>query len=145
MKTSIIALLVASIWGLNPIFEKLGLRGTTPFAMITIRFLFTTLCLLSITFARGKTDELLMVDKTSLFWIILSGLVGGLIGLYLFFVALKADEASKVVPIVASFPMFTAFYSYLFLKENITALRLVGIIFIVVGLTLINWKDIISN
>lgn len=140
MQGALIALLVACIWGLNPIFEKLGLKGATPFAMITIRFAFTTMCLLLITFFAGKTGEIMEVEKPALFWILLSGLAGGLIGLFLFFVALKHDDASKIVPIVASFPMFTAFFAYIFLKENITPLRLAGILFVVVGLVLINWR-----
>ena len=145
MEGALLALIVACIWGLNPIFEKFALNGATPFAMITIRFAFTTMCLLVITFSTGRMDQLLQVDRSTLFWILLSGLAGGLIGLFIFFMALKQDDASRIVPIVASFPMFTAFYAYIFLRENITSLRLAGIVFVVIGLIMINWRDIAAQ
>lgn len=145
MEAALLALVVACIWGLNPVFEKLALNGATPFAMITIRFAFTTVCLLVIMFTTSRVDQILEVDRSTLFWILLSGLAGGLIGLFLFFVALKQDDASRIVPIVASFPMFTAFYAYIFLKENISTLRLVGIAFVVIGLILINWRDLATQ
>lgn len=145
MEAAFLALIVACIWGLNPIFEKLALNGATPFAMITIRFAFTTFCLAVITFATGRIDQILQVDRSTLFWILLSGLAGGLIGLFIFFTALKQDDASRIVPIVASFPMFTAFYAYIFLKENISTMRMVGIGFVVIGLILINWRGATAN
>lgn len=145
MEAALLALVVASIWGLNPIFEKFALNGATPFAMITIRFAFTTVCLLIITFTTSRVDQLLEIDRSTLFWILISGLSGGLIGLFIFFVALKQGEASRIVPIVASFPMFTAFYAYVFLKENIGPVRLLGIVFVVTGLVLINWKDMTAH
>ena len=145
MEAALLAFLVACIWGLNPIFEKLAIGGTTPFAMITIRFVFTSVCLLVITFFTGKTSEIAEVDRYTLFWILLSGLAGGLIGLFLYFTALKQDDASRIVPIVASFPMFTAFFAWIFLRENITPLRIVGIVFVVTGLILINYRELVSN
>lgn len=145
MEAALLAFLVASIWGLNPIFEKLALNGATPFAMITIRFAFTTACLVLITFATNRVDQIMDIDRPTLFWILLSGLAGGLIGLFLFFVALKQDDASRIVPIVASFPMFTAFYAYFFLKESIGPIRMAGIVFVVIGLILINWRGIATQ
>lgn len=145
MQAALIAFVVACIWGLNPIFEKLSLRDTTPFTVITIRFIFTSICLSIIALSTGKVDEMLKVDSRSLFWILLSGLVGGLIGLFLFFVALKQEDASKVVPIIATFPMFTAIYAYIFLKEELSLERILGICLVVIGAILINWKGVLSN
>lgn len=145
MQAALIAFVVACIWGLNPIFEKLSLRDASPFTVITIRFLFTTVCLSIIALSTDRVGEIISVDRRSLFWILLSGFSGGLIGLFLFFVALKQDDASRVVPIVATFPMFTAFYAYLFLNENITPQRMLGIVFVVIGAVLINWKGMLTN
>ena len=142
MQAALLAFIVACIWGLNPIFEKLSLRDATPFSVITIRFIFTSVILTLIMIVFGKTGEIISVDSRSLFWILLSGLVGGLIGLFIFFVALKQGDASQVVPIVATFPMFTALYAYLFLGENITSTRMFGIVFVVLGAILINWSGV---
>ena len=142
---ALIAFVVACIWGINPIFEKYALKNATPFSVITIRFIFTAVCLAVFTLIAGRYQELVKVDSRSLFWILISGLAGGLIGLFLFFVALKQEDTSKVVPIVATFPMFTALYAYFLLGEAISLKRAIGILFVVIGAILINVKETILD
>lgn len=60
--------------------------------------------------------------------------VGSLI---LFFVALGAGEASKVVPMSAAYPAVTLVLSALFLGEHISALRVAGVILVIGGVVLI--------
>ncbi len=141
----LIAFVVACIWGLNPIFEKLSLKGASPLSVITIRFIFTTFCLVLFTFITGKSHQVFNVDKITLFWILLSGIVGGMIGLFLYLTALQIEDASKIIPIVATFPMFTAIYAYLFLKEDLNMLKIMGICFVIIGAILINWKGVMST
>jgi len=138
---ALLALLVACIWGINPIFEKFALKNTSPFSVITIRFIFTAVILIFYTLVAGRYEELIKVDSRSLSWIFLSGLVGGLIGLFIFFVALKQEDTSKVLPIVAAFPMFTAFFAYILLGETISLKRGIGILFVIIGVVLINIKE----
>ena len=137
MKPALIALLVASIWGLNPIFEKLSLKGASPLSAITIRFVFTALCLSVFVLATGRAGQVLDVDGRTLFWILLSGVLGGIIGIFLYFTALQMSDASRIVPIIATFPLFTAVYAYLLLGESPGPARILGIAFIVVGSVLI--------
>ena len=138
---AILALIVACIWGINPIFEKFALKNATPFSVITIRFIFTAIILGIFTLFAGRVDEIVKVDSRSLMWILLSGLLGGLLGLFIFFVALKQEDTSKVLPIVASFPMFTAIFAYFLLGETISLKRFIGILFVIVGVVLINIKE----
>ena len=49
-------------------------------------------------------------------------------------------DTSKIVAIVATFPMFTAIYAYLFLGESPGPMRITGIAFIVIGSILIEWN-----
>ena len=142
MKTALLALLVASIWGITPIFEKLSLINASPFTVMTIRFIFTATCVGIVSLLTGKYRELTNVDVKTFFWIILAGLLGGIVGLFIYFVALKEDLVSKIAPITATFPLFTALYAYIFLHEPITLLRLIGIVLIVLGLMFINWNSI---
>lgn len=144
MQAALIAFLVACIWGINPVFEKLGLKGASPYTMITIRFIFSTICLVIYGLATEKINIFFSTDKRALFWILLSG-VGAMTGLLLYFVALKMDDASKIVTIVATFPMFTAFYAYMFLGENLGLTRILGIVFVITGAILINWKGVLSS
>ena len=145
MKTAALALLVASIWGITPIFEKLSLVKASPLTVMTIRFIFTTTIVVAISLVTGKYRELSTVDGKTLLWIILAGILGGIVGLFLYFFALKQDLTSKIVPIAATFPLFTALYASIFLKEAITLPRLAGIVLIVIGLVLINWNSAIGG
>ena len=145
MTGAALALLVASIWGIAPIFEKLSLIKTTPLTALTIRFMFTTSVLLLISLATGRLSDIKEVDGMSLLWICLAGLIGGVFGLLLYFTVLKQHMASHIVPIVATFPLFTTVYAYFFLKEHISGVRLAGIILVVAGLVLINWKQIVPD
>lgn len=144
MPAALIAFIVACIWGVNPIFEKLGLKNSSPYTMITIRFIFTTLCLVIYGIGAGKISHFMQTDKRALFWIILSG-IGAMVGLLLYLAALKMDDTSKIVTIVATFPMFTAFYAYMFLGENLSITRILGIIFVITGAILINWKEVLNS
>ncbi len=140
MKATLIAFLVAMIFGINPIFEKLSLKDASPFTVITIRFVFTALCLVFLTLMTGRFVEVVNVDSRTLFWILLSGIIGGLIGLFLYFTALDMADTSKIIAIIATFPMFTAIYAYLFLGETPGPMRITGIAFIVIGSVLIEWN-----
>lgn len=144
MTVTIIALLVACIWGINPIMEKLSLVNATPLTVMTLRFIMTSIVLTTITILSGRTYELKNLDTQTYFMIIIPAILGAL-GLFLYFIALGKGDSSKVAPIAATFPLFTAFYAFIFLKENITLQRLIGIILIVIGLVVINWKNSVDT
>ena len=145
MKTAALALLVASIWGINPIFEKLSLVKASPFTVITIRFILSTICLVFFAFIGGsKLGEIRNIDGMTFFWILIAAVLGAL-GLYIYFVALQQDLTSKIVPIIATFPLFTAFYAFILLKESMSTERIIGIVFVVVGVILINWNYTFGN
>lgn len=145
MKAVVLALLVASIWGMTPIFEKLSLKNASPLTVITLRFIFTTACVVAVSLVTGKYREFATVDSKTLLWILLAGLFGGIIGLFIYFVALQQGLTSRIVPIAATFPLFTAIYAFIFLNEPISFQRLAGIVLVVLGLVLINWDRVVST
>ncbi len=144
MKAAALALLVASIWGITPIFEKLSLAKASPFTVMTLRFMFTATCVVVVSLVTGKYREFSSVDSKTLLWIFLAGLLGGIVGLFIYFVALKQGLTSRIAPITATFPLFTALYAFVFLHESISIQRIMGIVLIVLGLILINWNSVIS-
>ena len=145
MTAALLALLVASIWGVAPIFEKLSLARVSPFTALTVRFMITTGIVVLISLFTGHFKEIRNVDPMSLLWIFLGGISGGVIGLLLYFVVLKDNLTTHIVPITATFPLFTALFAYLFLKEHITATRIAGIFLVVIGVVLINWDRFIAD
>ena|ERR1700741_2938653 len=142
MKAAALALFVASIWGITPIFEKLSLLRASPLTVITLRFMFTTTCIIVVSLATGRYREISSVDGKTLLWIVLAGFLGGIVGLFIYFVALKQDLTSRIIPIAATFPLFTALYAFIFLHETLSIQRIIGIVLIVLGLIFVNWSNI---
>lgn len=132
-----LCVVAALLWGIAPIFEKLSLERVSSFTALTIRSIATSITLITILFLTGKEGELVRVDSRTVSYILLGGFFG-ILGLYIYFVALKQGEASMVVPIVNSFPLFTALYSFLLLREQLTIGRIIGIILVVTGIIFIN-------
>ena len=144
MTASLLALLVAFIWGINPIMEKLSLVKATPLTVMTIRFIMTSIVLTIITFYQGKFYELNNLDSKTYYYIIIPAILAG-VGLYIYFIALGKGESSQVVPIVATFPLFTAIYAFLILKESITTPKIIGTLLIVSGLVILNWRSVVKT
>jgi transporter family protein len=144
MTASLLALLVAFIWGINPIMEKLSLVKATPLTVMTIRFIMTSIVLTIITFYQGKFYELNNLDSKTYYYIIIPAILAG-VGLYIYFIALGKGESSQVVPIVATFPLFTAVYAFLILKESITTPKIIGTFLIVSGLVILNWGSVVKT
>ena len=131
------ALAVAAIWGLSPIFEKMSLKDASTTVVMTIRLVFISAVIAVFAVATGKTPEMFQVSGKTLTLILVSGLLGGVIGLFMFFSALKQGDASYVIPIAATAPLFTALYAWVLLGEKITTMRLAGIVFITIGAALV--------
>jgi len=144
MTASLLALLVAFIWGINPIMEKLSLVKATPLTVMTIRFIMTSIVLTIITFYQGKFYELNNLDSKTYYYIIIPAILAG-VGLYIYFIALGKGESSNIVPIVATFPLFTAIYAFLILKESITTPKIIGTFLIVSGLVILNWGRVVKT
>jgi len=144
MTASLLALLVAFIWGINPIIEKLSLVKATPLTVMTIRFIMTSIVLTIITLYQGKFYELNNLDSKTYYYIIIPAILAG-VGLYIYFIALGKGESSKVVPIIATFPLFTAVYAFFILKESITTPKIIGTFLIVSGLVILNWGRVVKT
>lgn len=135
------ALAVAAIWGLSPIFEKMSLKDASTTVVMTIRLVFISAVIAVFAVATGKTPEMFQVSGKTLTLILVSGLLGGVIGLFMFFSALKQGDASYVIPIAATAPLFTALYAWVLLGEKITTMRLAGIALISIGAALVYLTD----
>lgn len=127
----------AFLWGATPILEKMGLSKVDPLVGVTLRSSIVTAGLLILTIALGKGRELVSVDGKSLLLFGISGLMAGLFGMWTYYMALKMEPTSKIVPIAASYPLITALLSVLILNEGLSLPRVIGTALIVSGLWLV--------
>ena len=77
------------------------------------------------------------VDARSVIFFALSGICGGIAGLWTYYHALRLGGASLVVPITATYPLITVILSWLILHEGVTLPRIIGTGLIVVGVWLV--------
>ncbi|MBI2370699.1 MAG: EamA family transporter [Deltaproteobacteria bacterium] len=136
MPPLVFALLASFFWGMTPIFEKLALVHASPLVALTLRSLIATACLAVLTLLSGGFRELGDLPMRTFVWITVASLTVTT-GVLLYFYALKADLASRVVPISGSYLLFTSLIALLVLHEQITAARLLGTVLIVFGVLLV--------
>ncbi|MBI5560007.1 MAG: EamA family transporter [Deltaproteobacteria bacterium] len=132
------AVLTSFIWGLAPAFEKMGLRGKIdPYAGVVIRTVpIAVIGLFGLLFL-GKIKEISSADLRSVAFVVAGGLLAGFFGQVAFYSALKAGEASKVVPLAATYPLVALVISVIFLGEELTLQKFAGIGMIVSGVILL--------
>ena len=131
------ALLAAVLWGSAPVLEKLGLVKISPLAGLAIRTITITIIFVAIALFTDLAKEMVRVDARSLFFLVVSGIIAGLLGMLAYFKALKCWEASRVVPIVGAYPLFAFLFALLFLGEKLTLQKVLGVLLVVSGVFLL--------
>ena len=139
-----LALIVAALWGLAPIFEKMSLQTMSPIFILSVRFFLVTALLVPFFISTNQVLMLPALNIKNILLILIPGLLA-VLGIFLYFNALSGSSASKIVPLTAIYPLFTCFYAYIFLKEDFTTEKIIGTILIVAGVFILNYRDYIQN
>ena len=137
MKLLTYILLTTVFWGAAAIFDKLALGKTAPLVGMMIRQFILTGILLGVGIGSGRISGMAGVDARSVIFFALSGICGGIAGLWTYYHALRLGGASLVVPITATYPLITVILSWLILHEGVTLPRIIGTGLIVVGVWLV--------
>jgi len=128
------AVLAALAWGLAPLFAKVGLVRTSPLAGVTVRSIAVTTVVIVTVLVSGHYKVLATIEPGALVVLVLEGFLGGLIGQYFYFKAIKSLAASTVVPIVGAYPLFTFLLAVVLLSEKVTVAKSVGVLLVVSGI-----------
>lgn len=126
--------ITAILWGATPIVEKIGLSKVDPLIGVTIRSTIVTAGLLLITLGMGKGKALMEIDGKGVLLFGASGLMAGILAMWTYYTALKMGTTSKIVPIVASYPLITSILSVVILREGLTLQRIMGTALIALGI-----------
>lgn len=137
MNYLIFALLAAFFFGLAPIFGKLGLEGVNPVVALCIRSFVISGIMLG--WLLLNTDISPVTDVTAKTWVLiaLEGVCAALVGQLFYYYALKSGDPSVVVPLIATFPLFTFILATIFLSDKVTLTKVGGLVFILMGIVLI--------
>ena len=139
-----LALIVAALWGLAPIFEKISLQYMSPIFILSVRFFLVTALLVPFFISTNQVVLLPELNIKNILIILIPGLLA-VLGIFLYFNALSNSSASKIVPLTAVYPLFTCFYAYIFLKEDFSTEKIIGTVLIVAGVFILNYKDYFEN
>lgn len=138
MKAFYFALATAVVWGVVPILEKMGVSKIMPLAGVLIRSCGVIIGLFILAIFNNDALRLaLKADPRTIFLLVVSGIMASIVGQIFFYNALKIGEASKLVPIAGTYPLFAFLLGVIFLGEGFTLVKASGVIFVVVGLFLL--------
>lgn len=134
----IFALLSAATAALVSIFGKIGLKGIDANTATAIRATIMATFLFIVILAQGKLNQipLIISNKKTISFIILSGVAGAMSWLF-YFMALKFGKVSQVAPIDKLSVVLAVILSVIFLGEKISLINAVGVLLIAVGTILV--------
>lgn len=136
IKWMLYAVFSAVFASLTAILGKIGIEGIESNLGTAIRTVVVLLMAWLVVFVLKKQDGLKKIDKKSWIFICLSGITTGLSWLC-YYKALQEGQASIVVPIDKLSIVVTVGFSYIFLKERLTAKSLTGLVLVVAGTLLL--------
>ena len=134
MNAFIWAILASFIWGVVPLLEKLGLAKVQPLTGLFYRCLGVLIGFLLLGVYVLKPQEIKAVDSGSIILLMLGGFLASFVAQICFYNGLKIGEVSRVVPISGSYPLVAFILGVIFLGETITLIKLVGVLFIIIGI-----------
>jgi len=137
-KAFLFALGAAFLWGAAPMLGKLGLVKADPAVALVLRS-FVICGILTVWAAiGGRLPEVgaLITTKSGML-IAAEGVLASLLGHLAYYYALKYGEASRVVPVASSFPLFALVLAFFLLGERPSWDKVLGVALIVGGVLLL--------
>ena len=118
--------------GLTTILAKCGIKNTDSNVATALRTIVVLIFSWIMVFVVGAQSGLASLTGRVLIFLVLSGLATGASWLC-YFKALQLGDVNKVTPIDKSSTILTMLIAFIFLKEDITYLKLIGMVLIGVG------------
>ena len=118
--------------GVTAVLAKCGIRKTDSTVATAIRTIVVLIFAWMMVFVAGSQDQIQAIDRTTLLFLILSGLATGASWLC-YFKALQIGDINKVVPIDKSSTVLTILLAFLLLGEPIGLFQGLGVVLIGAG------------
>lgn len=131
----IMALLSAVFAAMTAILAKIGVKNVDSNLATAIRTVVILLFAWGIVWTQGSAKELGSLSKTSILFLVLSGITTGLSWIF-YFRALQIGKATQVAPVDRLSLVITMILAVIFLKEKMSVGSVVGTILMVLGAVL---------
>ncbi len=138
------ALVCVLAWGLAPVFDKFLSRELSPWAIVLMRTFVGLIMITAYAVGTGAVGELRQVWANTVPWwmivgaVIMSALLGSLVGQVAYYYAMAGADASRVVPITSTYPLIAAVAAIAVYREPLTPHKLIGALLIVAGVVLVS-------
>lgn len=132
------AFLSAFFAALTAILAKIGVKDVNSNVATAIRTIVILLFAWGIVFTQGTVKQIGTISKTSMIFLVLSGIATGLSWLF-YFRALQLGEASKVAPIDKLSLILTIIFAAIILKEKINIAIIFGAVLMTIGTLIITF------
>lgn len=138
MSWLIYAFLSALFAALTSILAKVGIKGVDSNLATAIRTVVILLFAWGIVLWQGTGKQLITLSKTSLIFLVLSGIATGASWLF-YFRALQIGQASQVAPIDKLSLVLTIILAFIFLHEKVNEMVVVGAVLMTVGALIVGF------
>jgi uncharacterized membrane protein len=131
----------AMLFGLEPIFAKMGLAEGTPSAVgLVVKTVAAAIFFLTYAHVRGEFDLGRIRSGDEWVWYVVAGIANTMF-LIAYYAGLAIAPVSVVAPLMQTTPLFVAALSYFFLPdlERITRYVVTGVVFVVTGAGIITF------
>lgn len=138
MDTTTILFAILSLfgWGVGSFFSKLAANRIGEQSIFWDLVGYVPGALLYCLFAY-RVKDLLVGDKMGILYGLLAGFIGS-IGIIGFYFVMTRKDASAAVPLTALYPALTAILAFIFLREQLTFIRVAGIILATIAVILLS-------
>ncbi len=126
--------------GITAVLAKCGIRNTDSNVVTALRTIVVLAFSWIMVFITGCYTDLSNIDGKTLVFLVLSGLATGASWLC-YFKALQLEDVNKVTPIDKSSTVLTMLLAFIFLGEEISWTKVIGMLFIGIGTYLMIQKE----
>ena len=138
LKALVLSGAAVAAWGAGALFDKLALDRLPVKAVFFGRiYILVVLFLAPMVLAWDGTREAVRASDKSAVAFMFASVAFTMAGMWAYFQALRADEASRVVPLCAAYPLVAAVLAAVVLKEPFTAAKVGGTLLIMAGTVLL--------
>ncbi len=139
MNAYVWALIAAFIWGVVPVLEKIGLAKVDPYVGLFYRCLGVVVGAVLLGVFVLKPFQVKQADLKTILILMASGLLASIAAQIAFYHALKLGDVSRVVPVAAAYILISFVLGIVFLAEEFSFTKLIGMIMILGGVWLLKW------
>ncbi len=137
MYAFILAILGAICWGIAPMFGKVGLKGIHPLDGLAARTVVTVILVGGWALSHGTAARITSVPLRGWLFLAAEAFFATFAGDLAYYAAIKSGQVGPTVLVLSASPLITLWMGWQFMGETLSALKLLGAGFLIVGVILI--------